>query len=131
MKKINIIYWVSTILFAGLMIFSAIPDALVTQDASKFMNGYLHFPDYFTGFIGVAKIVGVISILIPGFPRIKEWAYAGLTFDLVGATYSQIAVGGPFWGPQGGWLLMLIWFIPLVISYNYYHKKLKAFSSVH
>ncbi len=126
MKKINVIYWISTIIFAGLIIFSAIPDALVVPDATKFMSGYLHYPDYFTRFIGIAKLLGVIAIIIPGYPGIKEWAYAGLTFDLVGAVYSQIAVNTPFFGPQGGWILMLIWIIPLVVSYIYYHKKLKA-----
>lgn len=126
MKKINIIYWTSTIIAAGLMLFSAIPDAWLTEDASKFMNGYLHLPDYFTRFIGVAKILGVIAILIPGFPRIKEWAYAGLVFDLVGAVYSQVALKFPFWSSQGGWALMLIWIIPLVVSYIYYRKKLKS-----
>lgn len=131
MKKINLIYWISTIIAAGLMIFSAIPDALLTNDAKQFMGGYMHFPDYFTQFIGVAKILGVIGILVPGFPRIKEWAYAGLFFDLVGAVYSQIALHTPLWGPQGGWILMLIWIIPLVVSYIYYHKKLKASLSIH
>ena len=131
MKKINLIYWISTILSAGLMIFSAIPDALLTDDATKFMSGYLHYPDYFTRFIGIAKFLGVIAILIPGYPRIKEWAYAGLIFDLAGAVYSQIAVGVPFWGPQGGWLLMFAWILPLVISYIYYQKKIKISSLVH
>ncbi len=128
MKKINWIFWISTIIAAGLMLFSAIPDVLLTDDAKKFMGDFMHFPDYFTQFIGVAKVLGVIAILIPGYPRIKEWAYAGLFFDLIGAVYSQIAVKSPFWGPQGGWILMLIWIIPLVISYIYYHKKLKASS---
>ncbi len=126
MKKINIIYWVSTIIAAGLMIFSAIPDALVIPDASKFMNDFLHYPDYFTRFIGIAKLLGVIAILIPGYPRIKEWAYAGLFFDLTGAIYSQVAVDTPFMGPQGGWIFMFLWVIPLVVSYIYYHKKIKA-----
>jgi DoxX-like family len=130
MKKINIIYWTSTIIASGLMTFSAIPDVLLTEDARKFMGDFMHFPDYFTQFIGVAKILGVIAILIPGYPGIKEWAYAGLVFDLVGAVYSQIAVDTPAWGPQGGWLLMIVWFIPLIISYIYYHKKLKAVGSI-
>lgn len=125
MKKINIIYWISTIIAAGLMLFSTIPDIIADKKTQEFMTGYLHYPDYFTRFIGVAKLLGVIAILVPGFPRIKEWAYAGLFFDLIGATYSQIAIDVPAWGPQGGWLLMLGWFLPLIVSYIYYHKKLK------
>jgi DoxX-like family len=131
MKKIKITYWIATVIAAGLMLFSAIPDILVNADATKLMVGYLHYPDYFTFFIGIAKLLGVIAILIPGYPRIKEWAYAGLTFDLIGALYSQVAVGTPVLGPQGGWILMLIWFIPLIVSYIYYHKKLKISLPVH
>lgn len=124
MKKINIIYWISTIIAAGLMAFSAIPDILLTQDAVEFMK-LLGYPDYFTVFIGYAKLIGVAAILIPGFPRIKEWAYAGLIFDLIGATYSQIAIGVPAWGPQGGWLFMIVFFLPLIVSYIYFHKRLR------
>jgi hypothetical protein len=119
MKKTNIIYWIFTGLFAALMLFSAVPDALCLPEATAFMNN-LGYPLYFTRFIGVAKILGVIAILIPGYPRIKEWAYAGLFFDLAGALYSNIAASG--FKPQ--MLGMLIWIIPFVGSYIYYHKRL-------
>ena len=72
--------------------------------------------------MGVAKILGVIGILIPGYPRVKEWAYAGLFFDLTAATASGIAV-------EGFHLIhlsMAIFFAPGVLSYIWYHKKLKA-----
>jgi uncharacterized membrane protein YphA (DoxX/SURF4 family) len=121
MKKINTIYWISTIVFAALMIMSAIPDVLKSADAVKFMN-MLGYPLYFTVFIGVAKILGSIAILIPGFPRIKEWAYAGLAFDLIGAVYSGMSVGPV----DAKMLMMLIWIIPGVISYIYFHKRLEA-----
>lgn len=77
MKKRNIAYWVVTALFSAFMIFSAVPDIMMVPDAMKFI-GHLGYPDYFIPFIGVAKLLGSIAILIPGFPRIKEWAYAGL-----------------------------------------------------
>ena len=121
MKKTKLLYWIFTILFSGLMLFSAIPDAMVVPDAITFMN-HLGYPNYFIPFIGVAKILGVIAILIPGFPRIKEWAYAGLFFDLIGAVYSQVATDG-FMTPM---LFMLVWFVPGILSYIYYHKMLKA-----
>ncbi|MCW3122230.1 MAG: hypothetical protein JWQ38_1722 [Flavipsychrobacter sp.] len=121
MKKINIIYWISTILFALLMLASAMPDVLKLPDAVKFM-AMLGYPAYFTPFIGWAKVLGCVAILVPGFPRIKEWAYAGLFFDLIGATYSQLAIG-PF-NPQ--MLIMLVWILPGVVSYMYYHKRQQA-----
>ena len=124
MKKTKIIYWVFTIIFAILMLVSSIPDVLQVPDAVAFMT-QLGYPRYFTPFIGVAKILGVIALLIPGFPRIKEWAYAGLAFDLIGAIYSGIASGGA--SPQ--MLFMLAWVIPYVGSYVYWHKLLREQSA--
>jgi hypothetical protein len=120
MKKTKTLYWIFTGLFAAMMFFTAIPDILVSPDAVVFMT-HLGYPNYFTPFIGVAKALGVIAILIPGFPRIKEWAYAGLFFDLIGATYSQIATDG-FMVPM---LFMLIPFALGISSYYFYHKKLR------
>jgi uncharacterized membrane protein YhaH (DUF805 family) len=97
MKKTNILYWIFTSLFAALMLFSAIPDVLSDPVAVKGMHSELGYPLYFIPFIGVAKLLGVIAILVQRFPRLKEWAYAGLFFDLIGATYSVAAIGKPDW----------------------------------
>lgn len=118
MKKTNIIYWIFTGLFAFFMFGSAIPDALVMTMA---VDGFrdMGYPAYLVPFLGVAKILGVIAILVPGFPRIKEWAYAGLIFDLIGAMYSLIALGKP----DAAFVS-----IPLLAgigSYVYYHKRRK------
>ena len=120
MKKTNIIYWIFTGLFSALMIFSSVGGLGNDPEAAKFMSD-LGYPPYFSPFISIAKILGVIVILIPGYPRIKEWAYAGLVFDLAGATYSQIAVSMP----PGGLIFMAISFILAFGSYIYYHKRLK------
>lgn len=120
MKKTTIIFWIVTGLFSVFMLFSAIPDLLLTDEAKTFMN-HLGYPDYFTLFLGVAKLLGIVAILIPGYPRIKEWAYAGLFFDLIGATYSLIA-------SDGFQLQILIMGLPIafcLLSYSYYHKLLK------
>lgn len=123
MKKINIAYWIITGIFAAFMASTAIPDVLNSPDAVAFMTK-LGYPPYFTPFIGYAKILGAIAILIPGYPRIKEWAYAGLFFDLFGATYSNIAVGGL----EAGTFFMLIFFAFFAASYILYHKKLAGSS---
>lgn len=120
-KKTNIIYWIFTGLIGLALTGSSIPDVISSPQAVEFMTK-LGYPHYIIPFLGVAKILGVIAILIPGYPRIKEWAYAGLMFDLVGAAYSQVGAGGP---PAGA-AFMLIFIIPLAVSYIYYHKKLKA-----
>ncbi len=117
MKSTSIIYWVTTVLFAGFMIFSAIPDILMLKEAKQFIS-HLGYPEYFIPFIGWAKLLGSISILIPGFKKIKEWAYAGLTFDLIGAVYSNIMTDGF----QIGLLVMVPVFIVAIVSYKFNQK---------
>jgi hypothetical protein len=119
MKKTNILYWTFTALFGGFMLFTAIPDIMVVPDAVEFVTNTLGYPQYIIPFLGVAKTLGVLAVLIPGFPRIKEWAYAGLFFDLVGATYSGIMVAGL--KPEMSF--MLLPFGLLALSYYYYHKR--------
>ncbi|WP_231571073.1 DoxX family protein [Gordoniibacillus kamchatkensis] len=85
----------------------------------------LGYPTYLLPFLGAAKLLGIVAILVPGFPRIKEWAYAGLTFDLAGAMYSGIAVGGPV----SGSMLFLIGFALIAGSYVLYHRKKQAAAS--
>jgi len=53
----------------------------------------LGYPSYFPMILGIAKVLGVIAILVPGAPRTKEWAYAGFTFTMLGAFFSHIASG--------------------------------------
>ncbi|MEO8174385.1 MAG: DoxX family protein [Sediminibacterium sp.] len=122
MKKDKILYWVFTILFAMMMLGSAIPDVFVTEIAVKGMNVDLGYPMYFIPFIGIAKLLGLIAILIPGYPRIKEWAYAGLFFDLLGATYSIISVGASV----SALAFMIVPVLLGVLSYIYYHKRIKT-----
>lgn len=124
MKKVNIAYWICTILISGMMLFSAIPNILCTEESVKFIT-HLGYPQYFIPFIGVAKLLGVIAILIPGFPRIKEWAYAGLFFDLAAATYSFIALGALVEGGTAGIISMCVFIGLLLGSYFLYHKKMK------
>ena len=122
-KTINILYWIFTILFAALMIFSAIGSIVVNEDAKKLIHDQLGFPVYFIPFTGVAKLLGSIVILIPTLKTIKEWAYAGLFFDLAGAVYSGIAVAK---GVDPMMVFMLVWIVPGILSYIYWKKKLKV-----
>ena len=121
-KTINILYWVFTILFAALMIFSAYGSILVNDDAKKLIHEQLGYPVYFIPFTGYAKLIGSIIILIPGLITIKEWAYAGLFFDLIAAVYSGIALSGSV-DPM--MIFMLVWFVPGILSYIFWKKKMK------
>jgi len=120
MKKTKIIYWILTGLLVVLMLFSSIPNIIITQQSIDIVSKHLGYPVYLIPFLGVAKLLGVIAILIPGVNRLKEWAYAGFVFDLIGAGYSSIAVGDPVVNS----LPLLIGFALIFGSYIYHHKKL-------
>ena len=121
-KTINISYWATTILFALLMIFSAVGGIQPSADAIKLIHDGLGYPIYFIQFISLAKVGGSIAILIPGLKRIKEWAYAGLFFDLLGAVYSGLAVNG--FDPM--MLTLVVWFGMGIASYVFWHKKIQS-----
>jgi len=122
-KATNTVYWICTIVFAALMVFSAAGGIKPSQQAIQVIHDGLGYPVYFIQFISIAKLFGVIAILIPGLNRVKEWAYAGLFFDLAGAVYSGIAGPGKF---DPLMLTMLIWIVPGILSYYFWHKKIKT-----
>jgi uncharacterized membrane protein YphA (DoxX/SURF4 family) len=85
-------YWVATALTALLF---AVPGAALLLSVPHFTEDMakLGYPHYFLTILGVAKILGVIAILMPGLPRLKEWAYAGMFFDTVCAVISRVVMG--------------------------------------
>ena len=91
-KTIKIIYWIVTILFSLFMLFSGVVEVMQTEQAKEGMK-HLGYPMYVNTIIGVAKILGVLSILQWKFQTIKEWAYAGFTIDIVGASTSIFFAG--------------------------------------
>jgi uncharacterized membrane protein YphA (DoxX/SURF4 family) len=117
MKGLRITYWVITILFAGFMLFTAIPDIILDKKTVEVMQA-LGYPNYFTHFIGVMKTLGAIAILIPGYYRIKEWAYAGLVFDIIGAFFSVTSV----YGVKIETSIILIVLLAGLASYFLYHR---------
>jgi uncharacterized membrane protein YphA (DoxX/SURF4 family) len=121
MKTTKILYWVFTILLIVLMLFSAY-GSLFDPGQTRAFASKVGFPVYLFQFLAVAKILGCLAIVFPRYSRLKEWAYAGFTFDLMGATDIFISNHFPFaqWGP-----FMLSGFIFIFGSYIYYHK-LKA-----
>ena len=116
MKKTKILYWIFTSLFALAMLATCIPN----EEGRTFITGTLGFPGYFVTYIAVAKVLGVIGILVPGFATIKEWAYAGLFFDLVSVTYAMFSINAlPDFALFGS-----IYFALGIASYFFYRKKL-------
>jgi uncharacterized membrane protein YphA (DoxX/SURF4 family) len=93
MKTKNIAYWTTTILIAFSIGSGGVAQVARVQGT---VDGFVHilgYPLYFVTILGIWKVLGAIAILVPGFPRLKEWAYAGILFDLTGAAASSAAVG--------------------------------------
>jgi hypothetical protein len=124
MTKINIAYYVITGLLSLALVPGAVMNAMSTPESLEVFRA-IGMPDYICPFMGVAKILGVIAIWIPGYPRIKEWAYAGIFFDLFGATYGAFVSGLP---PDKSWP-MLVFVAMILAAYFIYHKRLSAKTS--
>ncbi|KKC47768.1 hypothetical protein VE23_12685 [Paenibacillus sp. D9] len=94
-KTITSAYWITTILGAGLLFIGGL--LFITHGEQQVAEmKHLGYPVYFLIFLGVGRILGAITIVIPRFPRLKEWAYAGFVFDLIGASASHtLASDGP------------------------------------
>ena len=119
MKHPNRLYWIVTSLMAAFMSMASIPDILRIPQAVEVFT-HLGYPTYLLPFIGVAKMLGVIAVLVPGFHRLKEWAYAGLIFDLLGALYSHLAVGDP----PSAWSFPIIGLVLVAGSYQLFRRRL-------
>lgn len=114
MHRDKIIYWTSTLLLSAGMFFGGLAQ-LFRMDEN--VEGILHvgYPLYFMSLLGVWKVLGVIVILLPKLPLIKEWAYAGFFFAMTGAVVSHIAVGDPF--PQ--FIAPIIFTLLIIISWHF------------
>ena len=119
MKKNKIIFWISTsIIFLGegLMPLGTLLFAPEYANAGTKPLGY---PDYFAYALIICKVLGATAIMIPKLPvKLREWAYAGLAFELIFATYSHIVVDGNI----GFIMLPVIIGIILAVSYIYKNK---------
>jgi DoxX-like protein len=94
MKAKIIGYWITTILVAFPIGSGGVFQLAHAQASVDGFVRILHYPPYFVTILGFWKVAGAIAILVPKFPRLKEWAYAGIFFDLTGAAASCAAVGG-------------------------------------
>src|SRR5215216_6065050 len=91
-KRNKIIYWATT----GFLAFGMMAQGLTqTFHAKGFVDIIVHlgYPLYFLTIIGIWKILGVIALLIPKYPLLKEWAYAGFFFMMSGAIFTHMAAG--------------------------------------
>lgn len=106
----KIIYWVATALLSFGMLGSGVSQLLQLKDMKELVT-HIGYPLYLMYIIGVWKILGVIAILIPKYPLLKEWAYAGFFFLLTGALVSHLFmgdVGNAIFGPLFQTLFVLV-----------------------
>lgn len=94
-KADKIIYWVATIFLSIGMLAGGIQQMLQIGGYNEIVTR-LGYPLYMLSILGVWKILGVIAILVPKFPIVKEWAYAGFFFVMTGAAISHLAMKEPF-----------------------------------
>jgi hypothetical protein len=87
-------YWVTTGLLAAMVLAGGIAE-LATAPAAVAATRALGYPAYFLTILGVWKVLSVPALLAPRLPRLKEWAYAGIFFDLTGAVASHAFSGDP------------------------------------
>jgi uncharacterized membrane protein len=81
-------YWIVTVLFCLIFTFGGVANLVRVEFQREIMEA-LGYPIYLMTILGAAKVLGVIALLIPGQPILKEWAYAGFTFDMLGASASH------------------------------------------
>lgn len=116
-KTNKIIFWTATII---IFLFEGVMPAFTSQtELAKEGIRHLGYPEYFGNALVIFKILGALILVIPQLPnRIKEWAYAGFTFDFLFASISHFTVDGFDFQT----ILPLILLAILMVSYIYFHK---------
>jgi hypothetical protein len=111
MNAKHVTYWIATLLVCAFMAYASF--AYLSRDP-KMMSSFasLGYPPYFPLILGIAKILGIVALLVPGLPHLKEWAYAGFTFTFIGAIFSHLESS-----QHQAALLPLISLVVLAISY--------------
>jgi DoxX-like family len=117
LKTVKIVFWISTIL---IFLFEGVMPALTSQtEMAKEGIRHLGYPAYFGVMLTVFKVLGALALIIPQVPkRLKEWAYAGFTFDFIAAFVSHWAIDGL----SGLTFFPLLVLAVLMVSYFTYHK---------
>ena len=97
-KRNKIIYWIATIWLSLGMLSTGVVQLFRLEGngpGSLASMTKLGYPEYFVTLLGIAKVLGVVVLLIPRFPLLKEWIYAGFFFMMSGAIFTHIAAGNP------------------------------------
>ena len=109
-KRNKIIYWIATIWLALGMLSTAAVQLFKVKEGQGGVDMVTHlgYPVYLVTLLAIWKILGVVAVLIPKFPLLKEWAYAGFFFVMSGAIFSHIASGDPLTSILPSLLLLIL-----------------------
>jgi uncharacterized membrane protein len=127
MKIKKTFYWITTIFLCIAMLAGGIQQMLQIGGYVDIVVNQLGYPKYFLSIIGTWKVLGVIALLLPGFPRIKEWAYAGFFFVMSGALISHIAMKQSFGEMMPSIILLMV----IIASYFLWQAKQKLSFNQH
>lgn len=101
-KRNMIVYWISTIWLSLGMVSTGIVQLIHMEEETKLVVDTLGYPEYLLTLLGICKLTGVVLLLLPKFPLIKEWVYAGFFFTMAGAIFSHASMGSApmdYFGP--------------------------------
>lgn len=118
-KTTKILYWIFNGLFALAMVFTSIGSITMEPETTMIIRDMLGYPEYIIPVTGWLKIIGCVIILAPVYPRLKEWAYAGLGIDLFLAFYSI----GKTMGMNMQTVIMLVIYVALAVTAYFFHVK--------
>jgi len=112
-KRNKIIYWIATIWLALGMISTGAVQLFKVKEGQGGLDSIIHlgYPVYILTLLGIWKVLGVIAVLIPKLPLLKEWAYAGFFFVVSGAIFSHIAAGDAVSSIFPALLLLILTFL--------------------
>ncbi|WP_025145091.1 DoxX family protein [Pedobacter jeongneungensis] len=117
MKKLKTWYWIATIIFALMMIMDGF-GGVTQQEAGKEVFKHLGYPMYMLIIVGIAKLLGAVSILQNKYTAIKEWAYAGFAINFIGAFASRAFIGDGISLLIPPVVALCIMFIPYILWKN-------------
>lgn len=121
MKRDKILYWVSTGLVSIGFLLSSIMYLTRNPELMKSFSE-IGFPVFFVTILGISKLTGAIALVNPWMPKLREWAYAGFTFTLIGAVWTHVATNTPFIAP-------LFFMLLLGISYFFSNRIRKTMAN--
>ncbi len=121
-KTLNILYWTLTILFSLLLLMDGI-GGITKQQAGQDVLRHLGYPIYLMVITGAAKIAAAFALIQTKYKTLKEWAFAGITFNFLGAFFSRVYMGDSLWETAFPLIFLAIMVITYILWKKYEYKQ--------